>query len=83
MRRRELSDQLSRVGDPLQGEEDAAQPLSRFEVDRHPSKMIAREMDLIRELYQVLILWSLGFLGHLTSFLASLWPRGRIQGLFL
>ena len=40
-------------GDAVQGGEDAARPLSRFEVDRHPTKMKVREMDLIRELYQV------------------------------
>ena len=37
----------------VRGGEDATRPLSRFEVDRHPTKMIAQEMDLIRELYQV------------------------------
>ena len=40
-------------GDPVQGGEDAAWSLSRFEVDRHPFKMMALEMNLIRELYQV------------------------------
>ena len=40
-------------GDAIQEGEDVAQPHSRFEVDRHPTKVTEREMDLIRELYQV------------------------------
>ena len=31
--------------------EDVVQSLSRFDVDRHPSKMMAREMNLLREFY--------------------------------
>ena len=40
--------------DVVQRGEDVVQPLSRFVVDRHPTKMTARVMDLIKELYQVL-----------------------------
>ena len=39
-------------GDLVRGGEDVVWPLSRFEVDRHPTKITACEMDLIRELYQ-------------------------------
>ena len=39
--------------DPVSEGEDVAWPLSRFEVDRHPSKMMARELDLLREFYQI------------------------------
>ena len=35
------------------GGEDFAQRLSRFEVDRHPTKIMERELELIREMYQV------------------------------
>ena len=38
---------------PSLGAEDVVQLLLRFKVDRHPSKMIARGIDLIRKLYQV------------------------------
>ena len=41
-----------RRGPSLWGE-DAAQSLSRFEVDRHPSKMTARKMNQLREFYQI------------------------------
>ena len=40
-------------GDQVHEGEDAAQSLSKFEVDRNPSKMMAREMNLLRELYQI------------------------------
>ena len=40
-----------RGGALVRGREDVARPLSRFEVDRHPSKMTARELDVIKELY--------------------------------
>ena len=40
-------------GDVVHEEEDATRPFSRFEVDRHPTKMTEQDMDLIRELYQV------------------------------
>ena len=33
--------------------EDAAWPISQFEVDRHPSMMTKRELDMIRQLYYV------------------------------
>ena len=41
-------------GDLVRGGEDAARPLSQFEVDRHPSKITALELDVIRQLYYVL-----------------------------
>ena len=40
-------------GDPVRGGEDVAWPLSQFEVDRHPSKITVRELDVIRQLYYV------------------------------
>ena len=44
---------IEESGDTVQGGEDAVWSLSRFEVDRHPTKVTEWEMDLIRELYQV------------------------------
>ena len=41
-------------GDPIHGGEDVARPLSQFEVDRHPSNITTRELDLLRDLYQIL-----------------------------
>ena len=40
-------------GDPVHGRDDAARPISQFEVDRHPSRMTKRELDMIRQLYNV------------------------------
>ena len=40
-------------GDPVDRGEDHARPFSQFEVDRHPSKMIERELDRIRKFYYV------------------------------
>ena len=40
-------------GDLVHEGEDATWPLSRFKVDRHPSKITTREFDVIRELYHV------------------------------
>ena len=40
-------------GDLVHGGEDHAPPLLQFEVDRHPSKMTERELDIIREFYYV------------------------------
>ena len=40
-------------GDLVRGGEDVARPLSQFEVDRHPSKITVRELDVIRQLYYV------------------------------
>ena len=33
--------------------EDVAQPITRFEVDRHPTKINERVLELIRDIYQV------------------------------
>ena len=41
-------------GDLVRGGEDAARPLSQFEVDKHPSKITTLELDVIRQLYYVL-----------------------------
>ena len=39
--------------DAVQGGEDFIRPLSRFKVDRHLTKITERELELIREFYQV------------------------------
>ena len=40
-------------GDAVPGGEDVSRPISRFEVDRHLTKMKEGELELIRDMYQV------------------------------
>ena len=40
-------------GDAIPGEEIVTRPITRFEVDRHLTKMKERESELIRDMYQV------------------------------
>ena len=40
-------------GDTVPRGEDVTQPLSRFEVDRYPTKMTEKELELVRDMYQV------------------------------